>query len=40
MKQIIRFWINSSVQPILFIVKSSYRLIDPNVIRASTGLRL
>ena len=39
-KQIVRFRIDSSVQPILFIVKSNHRLINRNVIRASPRLWL
>jgi len=39
-EQIIRFWIDSSVQPILFIIESNHGLIDRNVIRAPTRLRL
>jgi len=30
------FWIDSSVQPIVFIVKSEHSLIDHNVIRTAT----
>jgi len=40
MAQIVRFWINSSVQPILFIVKSNHCLIDRNVIRSPARFRL
>ena len=39
-KQIVRFRINSSVQPILFTVKPNHRLINRNVIRAPTRFRL
>ena len=39
MKQIVRFRIDSSVQPILFILKSNHGLIDRNVIRAPTRFR-
>ncbi len=40
MEQIVRFRNDSSVQPILFIVKLNHSLINRNVIRASTSLRL
>jgi len=40
MEQIIRFWIDSSVQPILFIIESNHGIIDRNVIRAPTRFRL
>jgi hypothetical protein len=40
MEQIVRFRIDSSVQPILFIVKPSHSLINRNVIRPPTGFRL
>jgi len=36
MEQIIRFWIDGSVQPILFVFKSAHRLINCSVIRAPT----
>jgi len=40
MKQIVRFRIDSSVKPILFIVKSNHGLINRNVIRAPSRFRL
>jgi len=39
-EQIVRFWIDSSVQPILFIIESNHCLINRNVIRGSTSFRL
>jgi len=36
MKQIVRFRIDSSVQPILFVVKPNHSLINRDVIRAPT----
>jgi hypothetical protein len=40
MEQIVRFEIDSNVQPILFIVNLNYRFIDHNVIRAPTRFLL
>ncbi len=39
-EQIVCFWIDSSVQQILFIIKSNHRFIDRNVIRTPTRFRL
>ena len=40
MVQIVRFRIDSSVQPVLFIIESNHRFINRNVIRDSNRFRL